>query len=113
MNEASRYKKPKNAFPQSRKQFSSSKAALKAGNVVMDANPDVTEKGTLAIAMFKKSKKFIVVWVSVSGGSMGAMGAKFVDAGHSVTTTALVDAATEQGIDDWEAGGDYVLQWKM
>jgi hypothetical protein len=44
---------------------------------------------------------------------MGAMGAKFVDAGHSVTTTALVDAATEQGIDDWEAGGDYVLQWKM
>ncbi|URC15170.1 hypothetical protein GD1_46 [Paraglaciecola Antarctic GD virus 1] len=112
MAEASRYKKPKNRFPQSRKTYKSSRLALKAGNAVMAANEDIVEeKGTMAVAMFVKSEKYIVVWVSNNDMSMGPMGMKFEDAGHSVTTKYLIDDATQIGIDDWEVGGDYVLKW--
>lgn len=113
MTEVSRYKKPKTEFPQSTKTYKSSALAFKAGQALQDLNPSVIEKGSVAVAQYVKSKKYVAVWVSSLSTSMGAMGGIFVDAGHSATSTSLVDSATEQGFEDWAAGNDFVLRWVM
>jgi len=110
LDEKSRYKKPKNAFPQSKKTYKSSALALKAGNALLDSLDD-TSSGTVGVAMLVKKKKYIIVWLSNGGGSIDKTGGDFLDAGHSSTGVDNIEDYEEMGIEDWEQGSDYVLKW--
>ena len=109
LNEA--IKKPKTAFPQSKKTYNTSRAAGKAGEALVKANPDAMEKGTYGVAVLTKSGKYILSWIANQEGSVGAMGGAFLDAGHSSTVSSLIGTYEKKGHEDWNAGSDYVIRW--
>jgi hypothetical protein len=70
--------------------------------------------GTISIAQFKKSGKFIAVWLEVKqNASMGRVGGKFIDAGHSVAKVDDIEDYTKRGSEDWEIGDNFVVRWVM
>jgi len=112
------FKKPKNAFPQSKKTYANHIKATKEGKALFEKikaeyedNGEKMDTGTVAIAKLNKSQKYIVVWVQNSDGSIGGVGGKFINGGHSSTTQAMLDDHTSVGYDDWEVGGNYTITW--
>lgn len=112
------FKKPKGAFPQSKKTYANSLKALKVGKELFAKFKDETlehgdkvDVGTFAIARLVKKNKYIIVWVQNGDGTLSDMSWKFINAGHSATTKYLIDDHEKIGNEDWEVGGDYVIQW--
>ena len=106
-------KKPKNEFPQGKKSYNTSTAAKKAGDALLAANPEHKFAGTFSVAVMMKSGKYILSWIDNKDASIGYMGGKFIDAGHSSTTIQMFEKYEKKGNQNWELDGDYVLRWVL